>query len=110
MINMLDVLRIYCYNSNMILSCKDKRIKAFMVGQRVKEFHGIERQIWKRLEILDAATQLNDLRGLPSNRLEALGGDRVGQWSIRINLQWRLVFEWPQGQVGPSKVEMIDYH
>ncbi len=107
---MLDVLRINRYADFMILSYKDKRTKAFIAGARVKEFHGIERQIFKRLEILDAATELNDLRSLPSNRLEALGGDRAGQWSIRINLQWRLVFAWPQGQVGPSDVEMIDYH
>ena len=67
-------------------------------------------QGWKRLEILDAATRLADLRALPSNRLEALHGDRGGQLSIRINRQWRLCFEWPAGAAGPSNVEIVDYH
>jgi len=57
-----------------------------------------------------AATSLSDLRGLPSNRLEALRGDRAGQYSIRINGQWRVCFEWPQDAAGPSNVEIVDYH
>lgn len=67
-------------------------------------------QAWKRLEILSAATGLDDLRALPSNRLEALHSDRSGQYSIRINKQWRICFEWPQGAKGPSNVEIVDYH
>jgi proteic killer suppression protein len=55
-------------------------------------------------------TSLDDLRGLPGNRLEALLGDRRGQYSIRINAQWRICFEWPQGAAGPSEVEIVDYH
>jgi len=51
-----------------------------------------------------------DLPGLPSNRLESLHADRQGQFSIRINLQWRICFEWPEGQAGPSQVEIVDYH
>jgi len=47
---------------------------------------------------------------LPSNRLEALKGDRAGRFSIRINIQWRLCFEWPEGAIGPSLVEIVDYH
>jgi toxin HigB-1 len=94
----------------MILSYRDKRTKAFADGERVKPFSGIERQGWKRLEILDAATSLSVLRALPSNRLEALKGDRAGQFSIRINLQWRICFEWPDGEPGPSNVEIADYH
>ncbi|MFZ3238498.1 MAG: type II toxin-antitoxin system RelE/ParE family toxin [Stellaceae bacterium] len=47
---------------------------------------------------------------MPSNRLEALRGDRAGQFSIRINRQWRLCFEWPEGAAGPSNVEIVDYH
>ncbi len=73
-------------------------------------FSGFERQGWKRLEILDAATGLDDLRALPSNRLEALHGDREGQVSIRINLQWRICFEWPEGAKGPTNVEIVDDH
>jgi toxin HigB-1 len=76
----------------------------------VREFQGFDRQAWKRLEILDAATNLTELGQLPSNRLEALRGDRAGQFSIRINMQWRICFEWPPGALGPSNVEIVDYH
>lgn len=94
----------------MILSYRDKRTDAFANGTFVREFQGFDRQAWKRLEILDAATSLDDLRALPGNRLEALRGDRSGQFSIRINAQWRLCFEWPQGAAGPSHLEIVDYH
>ena len=94
----------------MILTYKDKRTEAFAFGRNVHEFTGFERQGWKRLEILDAAAGLSDLRALASNRLEVLHGDREGRFSIRINLQWRLCFAWPQGQSGPSEVEIVDYH
>jgi toxin HigB-1 len=94
----------------MILSYRDRRTQQFAEGGRVRAFQGFERQGWKRLEILDAATSLEDLRGLPSNRLEALRGDRQGQFSIRINQQWRICFEWKDGDAGPSKVEIVDYH
>jgi len=94
----------------MIRSYRDKRTKAFADGERVRAFSGFERQGWKRLEILDAATSLSVLRALPGNRLEALKGDRAGQFSIRINLQWRICFEWPDGTPGPSNVEIADYH
>ena len=94
----------------MILSYRDRRTGAFAKGEFVREFYGIAKQAYKRLEILDAATGLADLRGLPSNRLEALGGDRAGQFSIRINRQWRICFECPQGAKGPSLVEIVDYH
>ena len=107
---MFDVNRQYLYNGGMILNYRDKRTEDFANGAFVREFQGFDRQGWKRLEILDAATGLDDLRGLPSNRLEALGGDRRGQYSIRINSQWRICFEWPQGAAGPSKVEIVDYH
>jgi proteic killer suppression protein len=50
------------------------------------------------------------LAGLPSNRLEALKGDRRGQYSIRIHQQWQICFEWPAGENGPSNVEIVDYH
>jgi len=76
----------------------------------VREFSGLDRQGWKRLEILDAATSLEELRVLPSNRLEALHGDRRGQLSIRVNTRWRICFEWPEGDPGPSNVEIVDYH
>ncbi len=94
----------------MILSFKDKRTALFANGEFVRAFQGFERQGWKRLEILNAAVALADLAGLPSNRLEALSGDRVGQYSIRINQQWRICFAWPASAIGPSNVEIIDYH
>lgn len=93
----------------MILDYRDKRTALFANGERVAAFHGFARQAYRRLEILDAATSLADLRGLPSNRLEALRGDRAGQYSIRINDQW-ICFVWPDGAPGPSAVEICDYH
>ena len=94
----------------MILSFRNKQTEAFANGTFVRAFQSFDRQAWKRLEILDAATSLVDLAGLPSNRLEALKGDRNGQYSIRINQQWRICFEWPAGAVGPTNVEIVDYH
>jgi toxin HigB-1 len=94
----------------MILGYRDKRTAQFAAGERVPAFSGFDRQVHKRLEILSAATRLDDLRALPSNRLEALRGDRAGQYSIRINDQWRICFEWPQDASGPSNVEIVDYH
>jgi toxin HigB-1 len=93
-----------------ILGYRDKRTQAFADGMFVREFQSFDRQAWKRLEILDAATSLDELGALPSNRLEALRGNRNGQYSIRINGQWRICFEWPQGAAGPSNVEIVDYH
>jgi toxin HigB-1 len=94
----------------MIIGYRDKRTDRFAAGLFVREFQAFERQAWKRLEILDAATSLGELGMLPSNRLEALHGNRNGQFSIRINIQWRICFEWDKGAIGPSQVEIIDYH
>ena len=94
----------------MILSYHDKRSESFVEGRFVREFQGFARQAYRRLEVLDAATSLDELRALKSNRVEALKGDRTGQYSIRINMQWRICFEWPRGARGPSNVEIIDYH
>lgn len=94
----------------MILSYRDKRTTDFADGKRVRDFQNIRRQAEKRLDILDSATSLRDLRALPSNMLESLKGDRKGQYSIRISMQWRICFEWPDSQKGPSNVEIVDYH
>ena len=95
----------------MIKSFADKRTAAIFSGYAVK---GLPPQIQKRarakLMAVDAAVQLDDLRVPPGNRLEALRGDRKDQYSIRINMQWRICFEWPEGQSGPSNVEIVDYH
>jgi toxin HigB-1 len=63
-----------------------------------------------KLDRLEAAASIRDLASLPGNRFEALAGDRKGQYSIRINGQWRICFEWGAGAAGPSNVEMVDYH
>ena len=94
----------------MILSYRDNRTKRFAEGYFVRAFHGFARQAYRRLEILDAAAGLDELKGLTSNRLEALKGDRAGQYSVRINMQWRICFAWPRGAAGPSNVEIVDYH
>ena len=107
----LDVQRHGFYtHRQMILSYRDKKTEGFAGGEFVKAFQGFEEQAVKRLSILNAAPSLETLGGLPSNRLEAMRGDRAGQYSIRINQQWRICFEWPDGQVGPSNVEILDYH
>jgi proteic killer suppression protein len=93
----------------MIVSYRDKRTRDFAEGKRVKAFDGIARQAEMRLDQLDAAAALQDL-ALPGNRLEVLKGDRKGQYSIRINDQWRICFEWPRGSLGPVNVEIVDYH
>lgn len=92
----------------MIKSYRDKRTRNFAVGERVKAFQGVKKQAEKRLEILDAADSLNDLAALSGNRFEPLTGDRQGQYSIRINRQWRICFEWSSN--GPENVEITDYH
>jgi toxin HigB-1 len=94
----------------MILSFRDKRTAAFVDGRFIREFQGFARQAYRRLEVLDAAVSLDELRALRSNRLEALKGNRAGQFSVRINEQWRICFEWPRGARGPSNVEIVDYH
>jgi proteic killer suppression protein len=93
----------------MILSYRDKRTRSFAEGKRVKAFDGFAQKAEMRLDQLDAATSLLDL-DLPGNRLEALKGDRKGQYSVRINDQWRICFEWLKGAKGPSNVEIVDYH
>lgn len=94
----------------MILNFRDKKTESFAKGEFVKAFSGFEVQAERRLAILNAAASLETLRALPSNRLEALKGNRSGQYSIRINQQWRICFEWPEGDRGPSNVEIVDYH
>jgi proteic killer suppression protein len=94
----------------MILDYADKRTETFARGGNVPGFQGFREQAERRLAILEAATSLEDLRALPSNRLEMLRGDRRGKWSIRINRQWRICFGWPPGSPGPTQVEIVDYH
>ena len=68
----------------------------------------IQETALRKLRLLNRAGRIDDLRVPPGNRLEALAGDRAGQWSIRINDQWRICFRWTQG--GPADVGFVDYH
>ena len=92
----------------MIRSFKDKRADALFRGETVPQFRSFEKAACRKLDMLDAAAQLTDLRSPPGNRLEALKGDRAGQHSIRINDQWRICFVWRDGAA--EAVEIIDYH
>lgn len=93
----------------MIKTAKDKRLVAVVAGKAPKGFPAdIVSRAQRRLAQLDAASTLDDLRVPPSNNLEALQGDRKGQYSIRINGQWRICFEWKDGDA--FEVEIVDYH
>ncbi|MDD5434274.1 MAG: type II toxin-antitoxin system RelE/ParE family toxin [Nitrospira sp.] len=92
----------------MIRSFRCKNTESLFNDQTVLRFRAIERVSRRRLMYLHRARTLEDLRVPPGNRLEALKGDRKGQYSIRINDQWRICFVWNQGDV--FDVEIIDYH
>jgi toxin HigB-1 len=92
----------------MIKSFRCKDTAAIYQGKRVRKFESFSAQAERRLEILDNAKAVNDLMALPSNRFEALGGDRAGQFSIRVNQQWRICFEWKDTDA--YNVEIVDYH
>ena len=93
----------------MIVSFNDKKTETIASGQAARKLPGdIQRTALKRLRQLDAATVLDDLRIPPGNRLEALQGNRAGQYSIRINAQWRICFRWDAGNA--YDVEIVDYH
>lgn len=86
--------------------CKDT--EALFLGKRVRRWVNVERSALRKLEQLDWSAVLEDLRVPPCNQLEALKGSRKGQYSIRINAQWRVCFVWtPEG---PKNVEIVDYH
>ena len=93
-----------------IQSFRDGRARAILDGVSPgKGFPAdLLRSAKRKLEMLQAATVLDDLRVPPGNRLEALSGDRAGQHSIRVNDQFRLVFRWTDA--GPTDVEFVDYH
>jgi toxin HigB-1 len=92
----------------MIQSFRDRATQRLWMGEHVRRFGGIERRALRKLDMLDQARDLNDLRAPPANRLEALHGDRRGQHSIRINDQWRICFMWTEE--GPANVEIVDCH
>ncbi len=93
----------------MIRSFRDKLTRSIDDGSVRKGFPAdLVRRAQQLLVLLDAAKDLNDLRSPPGNRLEKLSGDRQGQYSIRINSQWRICFVWTEA--GPELVEITDYH
>ncbi|MFE8073547.1 type II toxin-antitoxin system RelE/ParE family toxin [Marinobacteraceae bacterium S3BR75-40.1] len=92
----------------MIISFKCKDTEKLAQGKRVKRFVNFERVALRKLRQLQVATQLDDLKVPPGNRLEPLAGDRRGQYSIRINKQFRVCFRWTAA--GAEDVEIVDYH
>ena len=73
-----------------------------------RRFHAIARTALRKLDMIEAAVRVDTLRIPPGNRLDALNGDREGQWSIRVNDQWRICFRWEAD--GAHDVEIVDYH
>lgn len=92
----------------MIVSYRDKDAERLSRGMRIPRYRAFERQTLRKLRQLEIAGNLNDLRIPPGNHLEALSGDREGQYSIRINEQFRICFSWTP--MGPQDVEIVDYH
>ena len=92
----------------MIRSFRSKDVEALFNDRPVRRLKHIERVARRKLEMLEAADRLDDLRVPPGNRLEALRGDREGQYSIRINDQYRLCFGWSDD--GAEDVDIVDYH
>lgn len=93
----------------MIQGFADRETELIWTGRRSRKLPGdIQAIALRKLRLLNAARVIGDLRIPPGNRLEALKGDRAGQWSIRINGQWRICFVWEEG--GPRNVEIVDYH
>ena len=93
----------------MIKGFKDRDTERLFQRERVKRpGANVQRTALRKLRMLDAATTLDDLKVPPANRLEKLKGDRAGQYSIRVNLQWRVCFTWRSGDA--HDVEIVDYH
>jgi proteic killer suppression protein len=92
----------------MIRGFKTRETEALWNGEAAGRFRNIEAQAVRKLDMLNNAISLTDLRSPPGNRLEALKGNRAGRHSIRINDQWRLCFAWTKE--GPTDVEIVDYH
>ena len=92
----------------MIVSFKNADTEALFTGNTVQRFVNIRAVAERKLQMLHRAVRLDDLRVPPQNRLEKLKGDRKGQWSIRINGQWRICFKFNGGEA--ANVEIVDYH
>lgn len=92
----------------MIQSFRCADTKRLFRRDSVRRFKAIERSALRKLDMLDAAPDVRTLSNLPGNRLERLKGDRKGQYSVRVNDQWRICFEWRDGHA--YEVEIVDYH
>ncbi len=104
----IDVQRRTFYTERVIRSFRCKKTEALFGDQDVAAFRAFERSARRKLLLLHRARTLQDLMALPGNRLEALLGERAGQYSIRINNRWRLCFSWKEGEA--DAVEIVDYH
>lgn len=92
----------------MIRSFGDKRTEALFADDLVPQFQGVARRAKRKLEALNAASRLEDLKLPPSNRLEKLRGELKDFYSIRVNEQWRVIFKWLDGDA--HQVRIVDYH
>ncbi|WP_339804115.1 type II toxin-antitoxin system RelE/ParE family toxin [uncultured Marinobacter sp.] len=92
----------------MIRSFRCKETQALFETGKTRHFSAIKNAAERKLILLQTAETLDDLKSPPGNRLEALKGDRIGQYSIRVNQQWRVCFRWTAD--GPEDVEIVDYH
>jgi len=90
-----------------IKTFRDRDTQGLYEGKCPARFQSFRAAAERKLQMLDSATQIGDLRAPPGNQLEKLFGDRQGQWSIRINRQWRVCFCWTDA---PEDVEITDYH
>jgi proteic killer suppression protein len=97
------------YYVGVIRSFRDKDAEAIWHRRFVKKLSpGLSRLAYNKLVLINAAESINDLRVPPGNRLEKLSGDRAGQYSVRVNNQWRICFTWRAS--GAGNVELVDYH
>lgn len=104
-----DIQRIAPYNYEVIKSFKDEETEKIYRRQKSRKLPAdIQQVALRKLRMLNNAISLNDLRIPPANRLEKLSGDRAGQYSVRINDQWRICFEWRTSDA--YNVEIADYH
>lgn len=104
-----SVSNVWRYYGSVIVSWADAEAEKIFHRERSRRLPAdIQQTARRKLVMLDAATRIDDLRIPPANRFERLSGERDGQWSIRINDQWRICFEWNRGNA--SAVEIVDYH
>ena len=92
----------------MIRSFRDGDTERLFRGEKTRRFRNIQDVARRKLDMIEAATKPMDLMAPPGNRLEKLSGNREGQYSIRVNKQWRVCFEWADGDA--YNVEIVDYH